>query len=124
MVEQNESEFYPAPSCKDGMRPECKACIKLARQAYQKTDAYKIAQKGRHLKFAWGITEQEYLEILEEQHFCCPLCEKHQDNFEKRLSFDHDHKTGIFRGLLCGSCNTKLEWLIDNENKINKYLRR
>ena len=38
----------------------------------------------------------------------CGICKRHQRKFKKRLSVDHNHKTGFIRGLLCHYCNSKL----------------
>lgn len=35
----------------------------------------------------------------------CAICQKHERYFKRRLSQDHDHKTGKNRGLLCFPCN-------------------
>lgn len=35
----------------------------------------------------------------------CAICQKPRSAFKKRLSVDHNHKTGKIRGLLCYSCN-------------------
>ena len=43
----------------------------------------------------------------------------------KRIVFDHDHKTGKFRGWICDSCNRGLSNLGDNlegVEKARKYL--
>jgi len=43
-------------------------------------------------------------EILEEQDFICPLCEKPIHPFDAAL--DHDHETGQIRGVLHLTCNS------------------
>jgi hypothetical protein len=58
---------------------------------------------GRH----YGITLQEYKELLELQNNMCATCGGHNRN-GTRLCVDHDHKTGRIRGLLCRRCNTLL----------------
>ena len=41
----------------------------------------------------------------------CAICKelpKGMQNTKSRLCVDHDHKTGLVRGLLCGGCNVAL----------------
>jgi hypothetical protein len=38
------------------------------------------------------------------------------------MSWDHDHKTGKFRGWLCHSCNAALGLLKDDPERIAKLL--
>ncbi len=49
---------------------------------------------------------------LELQGGGCAICSQMPDG--KRLSVDHDHRTGLFRGLLCDRCNTLLGKADDN----------
>jgi hypothetical protein len=35
----------------------------------------------------------------------CAICGKHESEFKNRLAVDHNHKTGLVRGLLCYRCN-------------------
>jgi len=35
----------------------------------------------------------------------CKMCGIHQSELSRTLCVDHDHKTGLFRGLLCRDCN-------------------
>ncbi len=39
----------------------------------------------------------------------CDICNKPISG--RKIQFDHDHKTGAFRGWLCPYCNTGLGWL-------------
>ena len=75
----------------------------------------------------YGISIEDYDEILIEQEHCCAICKKHQSEFNKRLFVDHDHSTGRVRGLLCYFCNTILGQARDQieilENGI-KYLQK
>lgn len=50
-----------------------------------------------------------YYELLNAQKGICAICYKKETRKGvNRLSVDHDHKTGIVRGLLCHNCNTLL----------------
>ncbi|QFG08643.1 endonuclease VII [Mycobacterium phage Vanisoa] len=61
----------------------------------------------------YGITAEEYWEIYEHQGRRCYICQRSNGKV-KRLSVDHDHKTGIVRGLLCTMCNKyTLGWARD-----------
>jgi hypothetical protein len=61
----------------------------------------------------YGITDEEYWAIYEFQGGRCYICQR-ANGTKKRLSVDHDHKTGIVRGLLCTMCNKyTLGWARD-----------
>jgi len=52
----------------------------------------------------YGISVQEYEELLDAQAGGCALCGgTHRSG--RRLHVDHDHETGRVRGLLCYPCN-------------------
>lgn len=61
-----------------------------------------------HLKRKFGLTEEQYDELLEKQNGCCAICDRHHTLFNTRLAVDHDHKTRRIRGLLCTNCNHRL----------------
>lgn len=77
----------------------------------------------------YGITENQYVEILARQNGVCALCFRAQPESSrlKRLMIDHDHETGKVRGLLCAKCNLMLGLAEDNINTLNiaiKYLEK
>jgi hypothetical protein len=53
---------------------------------------------------SYGLTREDYDEILRDQGGVCAIC-KAEPKPTKRLSVDHNHATGEVRGLLCTSCN-------------------
>ena len=55
----------------------------------------------------FGLTFQEYEDLLEAQNGLCAIC-KEKCLSGRRLAVDHDHVTGKVRGLLCLNCNTLL----------------
>lgn len=67
-----------------------------------------ISQRKYNLKNKYRITPQECDELLAKQEGRCAICKVHESDLPRRLSVDHDHRTGEVRGLLCIKCNTNL----------------
>jgi hypothetical protein len=63
------------------------------------------------LKRKYGITEAQYLQMLEACGRVCSICGR---AFESRPNVDHCHQTGKVRGLLCKACNRGLGMLGDD----------
>lgn len=77
------------------------------------------------LKAKYGVTQEHYESMLEEQQHCCAICKTHVDELPKRLYVDHCHETNQVRGLLCNDCNRGLGCFRDNIQSIldaAKYL--
>lgn len=55
----------------------------------------------------YGLSEGEYAALYEFQGGKCALCRRATGK-TRRLSVDHDHKTGEVRQLACRPCNTML----------------
>lgn len=69
----------------------------------------------------FGITLDQYLEMVEEVNKKCEICGKeHEEENYKVLVVDHDHDTGNIRGLLCHNCNKALGLLKDNIENLKK----
>ena len=62
--------------------------------------------RERHLRITYGITCEQYEDILEAQDGRCAICRAKPRKI--RLAVDHDHKTGTIWGLLCSKCNHRL----------------
>jgi hypothetical protein len=67
-------------------------------------------QCGRNskLKKRYGITLDEYADILAEQNGVCAICGYAPSSTDKALAVDHNHITKKVRGLLCSWCNRGL----------------
>jgi len=53
----------------------------------------------------------------------CDLCGGPPDGRWQRLSVDHCHRTGKFRGLLCSACNRGLGFLQESPTLLRKAIR-
>lgn len=51
-----------------------------------------------------GLTEESYLALKARQGFACAICSAPFPE-KPEPHIDHDHSTGVVRGLLCGPCN-------------------
>ena len=114
------SEFYNHKSYKDGKKRQCKDCENQSSRArYERLkDSGQVSIKNKretnregYLKRTFGISSQQYEELLEAQGGCCAICKRHHTEFNKRLAVDHAHTdssdipAGMIRGLLCFHCN-------------------
>lgn len=61
--------------------------------------------RNNYLLKRFGITEDQYDELLRKQDGCCAVCKRPADSFKTRLAVDHDHASMAIRGLLCFKCN-------------------
>lgn len=63
-----------------------------------------LTPRDAYLRRTYGITEAEYLQVLEYQGGRCAICHR-KPAPGKNLHVDHDHRSGVVRGLLCMPCN-------------------
>lgn len=127
-TEKSISDFFKNRVRPDGLAGWCKVCTYDARdlkreleQRHERGDIaryhddddvrarVKLAAYEGHLKRKFGLTLDDYNELLEQQGGACAIC----GGFPKkrRLCVDHDHETGEVRALLCTSCNGSLHVL-------------
>jgi recombination endonuclease VII len=98
------------------------------RERYANDSDYRAKRKSNErayrLKREYGISVEDFSELLERQHHRCGICER---PFHGTPHVDHCHITGWVRGLLCRSCNTGVGNLKDNPAfayKAGAYLER
>lgn len=102
---KSASEFHKNRRVKDGLQRQCRACAASEYQRYM---------NDKWIERTYGITGEEYQQMLTSQNGRCAICSRtpqetgRRRNGSQRLSVDHDHASGRVRGLLCASCNTML----------------
>lgn len=97
----------------------CKHCERDRQNEYNRNNPDKVFKRNCFRKY--GITYDQYLELLDSQGGVCAICSgKERHPTKKNLSVDHCHSTGEVRGLLCGHCNTALGLFKDNVKLIEK----
>jgi hypothetical protein len=131
--------FYRNKRTKDGFRPDCKKCCNKVVKKYAQTEKgkavhrlalkkYRQSRKGKHadredkLKRRFGLTLKDYDQMLEAQDGVCAVCGNpetyKQNGICVRLSIDHNHNTGLVRGLLCRACNVVLGLIDENKERL------
>lgn len=89
--------------------------------------------RNYHRLQRFGITKEEFDQMLLEQNGVCAICKKPETRIyfkTKRiadLAVDHNHATDDIRGLLCSRCNCGLGMFLDNPDLLLAaidYLKR
>ncbi|MFF8831288.1 endonuclease VII domain-containing protein [Streptomyces sp. NPDC015131] len=83
----------PGPRCATHWREELRRRAKATHE--------------RRVLTTYGLGPGDYDRLYDYQERRCPICRRATGKTRK-LSVDHDHKSGAVRGLLCRPCNTML----------------
>lgn len=112
-------------------RNECRHCrnkynLNLYHTNSKQKENHRKASWKHNIKKNYGITPEDYYDMLDEQEGKCKICSTHIDDIDKHVLYvDHDHNTGNVRGLLCQQCNTGLGMFRDRQDlllKAKEYL--
>lgn len=114
---KDRSEFSKRAASPDGLNNYCKAC--MSKYYYKESRSSRKAKnilkrekmRAHHLNRKYKMTPEEYDRMYEAQGGKCGICEKQgvpQGMPGEKLVVDHDHETGLVRGLLCYQCNYAL----------------
>lgn len=118
-------------SRRNGISSWCKDCRKENSRTWKTKypDKFEVSRTNRYIEYKknppkyeymrdymlqrrYGITQQEYQTMLEQQKYSCAICKRTE--FTYHLHVDHCHMTGKIRGLLCSPCNVYLGYSKDN----------
>ena len=84
------------------------------------------AKRDQYLRRVYNITLQQYEQMLTDQQGKCWICGWVWRVGKRRLAVDHNHSTGVVRGLLCYRCNKGLGVFQDRADALAqavKYLQ-
>jgi hypothetical protein len=81
-----------------------------------------LEREDNIMRKQYGISTQQFEELLEFQGSGCAICAKPIENIRRRMNIDHDHKSDIVRGILCTGCNTGLGHLGDDIEGLKRAL--
>jgi hypothetical protein len=93
-------------------------------RAHQWEMTHRLARLNYNLKWNYNITLEDYNALFQKQKGVCAICKRPPNG--KRLTVDHDHKTGRVRGLLHDWCNRALLGLVESPlgQEAVKYLKQ
>lgn len=75
-----------------------------------------------NLKRHTGLTLEKYNALLEAQGNGCAICSSPNPGGKGRYHIDHNHITGVVRGLLCHGCNTGIGNLKESQTLLRNAL--
>jgi len=103
----------------DGVQNYCRPCYNARQRqlykegylrqnqlAYRKRYTERLKWKRRIRRY--GVSLEVYEQLLAAQDDRCAICLGVETYEHKELCVDHDHVTGMVRGLLCSRCNKAL----------------
>jgi hypothetical protein len=96
----------------------------MDRNAYMRDyNAKNQSSRKSHYKRKYGITIEQYDQMLLDQNDVCGICEGEPNGRGAtwgRYSVDHCHETETVRGLLCDNCNHGLGKIGDDPELLRK----
>ena len=99
------------------------AQAEYGREYYQANkEELAVKAQATNLMKKFGITKEEYNDMLYNQNGKCGCCGKHHTDEHYSLAVDHDHNTDAVRGLLCGNCNRAIGMLGDSIEGVQRAL--
>jgi len=108
-----------------GRKYSCRECTNAKRRG-----SYHVENRRYHLKSKYGLTVMEFEDLYDRQGGRCAICGqvpiKRSGGDRARESIglyvDHDHGTGLVRGLLCHGCNVALGHFKDDANLLRQAI--
>jgi len=98
-------------------RKEHLAEVHEAERKYREANGEQCAERVRRCQLErYGLTPEDYDRLLRDQNGVCVICGRPPQR--KRLHVDHDHETGVVRGLLCYRCNTGIGLFGDSVDRL------
>lgn len=98
---ETEHGFHKRSQTPSGYDTQCRWCRR--EQMLNRSQ-----RAAKHKNQPWN-TKAGYEALLKKQKGKCAICKKKPEKGRgKKLHWDHDHKTGLARQLLCHYCNVAL----------------
>lgn len=122
------AEFGPRSYCAGSVSNACRLCEAARQLARNVSTENRRRRRSATLKYKYGITLEDYEARLAFQGGVCAICQSDHPGAagtkRPRLYFtvDHDHETGLIRGLLCHGCNVALGYAKENVDALGRMI--
>jgi|ERR1700756_3868444 len=115
-VWKSTEEFYKSNISYTGLAYVCKSCVKIESKKLRDKACPEAKRKiSLNHKFRnYGLTTAQ-VESLPKQ---CEICLETND-----LHIDHDHLTGVVRGILCSGCNRGIGMFKESVSSIQSAIK-
>ena|SRR5215467_8614427 len=114
MPSVSQRTYRPSPAARKRKNEQQR--LKRQREGRIRTDS---------LRARYNITPEDYDWMLQVQGGGCAVCYTTDASRWGQFHVDHDHETGVVRGLLCAKCNFALGWyervILPNLKRIEEY---
>lgn len=132
---RSKLDFPKHKGGREGLSAQCRMCHNELRQKHRAAnpERHRAVERARYakdperrqrqrFKSLYGLTPQQYEEMLEAQGGTCALCGKPPRGKANggKLHVDHCHETGRVRSLLCHSCNLGLGKFFDDPDLLRR----
>lgn len=109
-------DFYTDRGATWGRAGRCIACAAIQNKRWRVENKEKASLVSRktHIKMKYGISWEEFERVYSTQDGRCAICTKELQKASRDTCIDHDHLTGVIRGVLCRKCNTGLGQFCDD----------
>lgn len=128
------AEFYRNRSTWDGYQCYCTPCwTEFQKESKARRRARGIAVSDRaDVRRRYGLSHEQWRELVERANGHCMVCgtietRTGRNGTTLRLAIDHDHETGVVRGLICYDCNIALGAAREDPERLRslaEYLER
>ncbi len=99
-------------------RPTRERYYKENKNKWEKASSLATINRRKRL---YGVDAETYNKMAENQNNRCAIC-GNKNITNRSLVVDHDHKTGLVRGLLCDRCNVGIGCLKDDITILQKAI--
>lgn len=118
-------EFTKAKTGPLGRSHHCRPCTRKRQREYRHGTGKNLPRTEcpqtnteSHRKYKYNLSAQAFKALYCAQNGICGICKSHLEFRSKKTCVDHDHATGMIRGVLCANCN----WALGHFRDSTKYL--